>query len=390
VAILANAILATGILAFSTQPFSPEQECCDHLFYRSMAFNSITETKPELDTPPAGNRLIHVYGTNEFYWLSLQNGLAHQPPYAYRMVSPILARALSYAFGSINPGFYVLSLLALTGAAFVTGLVTYKLTDSLVPAIAGVLAFVAVPTTHRFNLWHYMLTDPMAFLLAAVATLALVIRRRWLFFACCFVGVFNKESMVPMLLCYPLYEFLTERRVRSSTVGIAAGIAAVWLAFRELLPVPVDTYSLWSEFRGPEYLTVVATQVLVVFGVLLLAVWRGLWSNLALALTPFAALQLLSGFLVGQVDRAVVQAIPFVIVAVLWRWPRERPTQALVLLPVGAYLIAQVLAQAGFGNRIVLPPLALIVLIGEALLLFKYDFPGRRSQTPLQRAQSSS
>jgi hypothetical protein len=265
------------------------------------------------------------------------------------------------------------------------GLVTFKLTDRLVPAIAGVLAFVAVPTTHRFNLWNFMLTDPMAFLLAVVAILALVIRRRWLFFACCLLGVFNKESMLPMLLCYPLYEFLTERRVRSSTVGITVAIAAVWLAFRELLPVPVDTYSLWSEFRGPEYVAVVATEVLVVFGVLLLAVWRGLWSNLALALAPFAALQVLSGFFVGQVDRAVVQAIPLVIVAVLWRWPRERPKQALVLLPISAYLIAQALAQAGFGNRIGLPPLTLIVLtlIGELLLLLRYDFPARTS-SPLQ------
>jgi len=52
-----------------------------------------------------------------------------------------------------------------------------------------------------------------------------------LFFASCALGVLNKESMVPMLIAYPLTEVWIEHRVRwtsiAAVVGLIGGVVCV-------------------------------------------------------------------------------------------------------------------------------------------------------------------
>src|SRR6266511_4273075 len=194
-------VLTTGLIALLVHPFDPDRACCDHLFYRSMSYNLFKVTRPDLNVSPPGNPLPGLYGTSRFRSLSPLNGLNRQPPYVFRIVTPLLARSVAYAPG-IDAAYYLISFLALAGAALFIGLSIFKLTGSEIPAMAGAVLFLVHPYSARFNLQRFMLTDPLAFFLTALAIWALVERKRMLFFASCALGVLNKESMVLLLIAY--------------------------------------------------------------------------------------------------------------------------------------------------------------------------------------------
>ena len=168
-------VLLTGLIALLSHPWDPDSFCCDHLFYRSMSYNLFTVTRPDLNIPPPGNRLALVYEIPDYSWLSPRNGLNRQPPYVYRVLTPLLARVIAYAT-SINAAYYLISFLGLVGASVFIGLAIYELTGSQFPAAGGAVLFLANPWSASFNLHDYMLTDPMAFFFTAVAIWALVTR----------------------------------------------------------------------------------------------------------------------------------------------------------------------------------------------------------------------
>jgi hypothetical protein len=151
------------------------------------------------------------------------------------------------------------------------------------------------------------------------------------------------------------------------------GIAVSWYVFRRLLPIPVDTYSFVREFKGVGYSDTVIVQTLIVFGVLLLPLWRAITSPVALSLIPFGAAQFLGGWFIGNVDRGVVQAAPLVIMALFASWPGEGRERILVLLPAGAYLLQEGLSQAGIPLRLILPPLFLVLVLNEIALARRWS-----------------
>ena len=244
-------ILLTAFAALLVQPFSPDPACCDHLFYRSMAFNLITVSKPAYNLPPQGNDLNRHYLLVEtsqsrlpgIEFLDRRNGLNRQPPYAYRIVTPLLARVFYAVTGDINASFYAVTFVGLSGAMFFLAVAVLGVTRTLFRALIAASILAAGPPT-RVLLRNYMLVDPLSYLFIGLAVLALVIRRRWLFFAACLFGVFNKETLLPMLLGYPALELLEERRVSRVSATLAVGIALAWTLFRSWFPVPVDRYSV--------------------------------------------------------------------------------------------------------------------------------------------------
>jgi hypothetical protein len=372
--LLLASVAAIGFQAIITHPFDPNRECCDHLFYRSMAFNFFSIARPDLDHPPPGNRLWTLYPgsgpSRHISWLDLRNGLRRQPPYAYRVVTPLLARTIAFVTGDINIGFYLITFTSLVGAAFFLALSVYVGIWHPVPAVLAIAVFAtSVPVT--YNLWDYMLTDPMAFLLAGIAIFALIRRKPLLFFSACLVGVFNKEALVPMLVCYPLSEFLLDRRVRASSVLASLGIAGLWFLFRHLLPIPVARYSFISEFWGIGQTRAVIIAAGATFGFLAVASWRVLFAPVLIALLPFALAQVAVGWLFfANTKRVLVQALPFLIIAIFAAWPVASLTRLLVALPVAAQVVLAVwynLAETRPYQFIL--PMLLIVVCSEVALV---------------------
>jgi hypothetical protein len=362
------ALSVFGWQAATTQTIQPDTTCCDHLFYRSMAFNEFVITRPDLDRPPPGNILWAISQTG---WHDLRNGLRRQPPFAYRIVTPLVARGIFSLTGNISVSFYVLTLLSLVGAGFFLALSIYSLTESTAAALLGLLVFNLNPASTSVNLWDYMLTDPLAFLLVSISLFALIRRQRVLFFLACAVGVFNKESMVPMLLAYPLSEVLIEGRLRRDSVAVVGVVAAAWFAFRHLLPIPVNRYSFIAEFRGTAAQTkLVAIGLISTFGVLLVASWRILISRLGLSLLPFVLANVLAAWFVGNIDRAMGQAVPALLVSSLAIWPETQKNRQLILAPFVLYALEiGVNRYLGVPLHIVVPPLFAIAIVCEFLFI---------------------
>ena len=349
--IAAASVLLTGVAALLVHPFNPDKAGCDTLHYRSMSYNLFSVTRPDLNVSPAGNTAF----TNE---LQRGYGLNHPPPYVYRVVTPLLARAIAFVTG-INVAYYLISFLALAAAALFIGLSILELTGSEVPALAGMSLFVVHPFSDRFNLWDYMLTDPMAFFFVALAIWALVKRKRFLFFAVCAVGVLNKESMVPMVIAYPLTEAWVEHHVRRSSVVAAAGIVAGYYLFRVVMPEASTGYTILNQFHpGLHHIGLVVTACITFFGFLIPAALRRPWgSPLMIALVPFAVACVLEAWFVGDLERAIVQSLPVVCVAILWRWPADLRRQLLTLVVVPLAIMSAIESQVG------LPHVNLILLL---------------------------
>jgi hypothetical protein len=376
----------TAAVALGTRSLDPNRTW-DSLFYRSMAFNVVSVTRPDLDVPPVGQQLWRAYrlpaeqraSSRLLYFLDARDGLSRQPPYAYRVVTPLVARVLFTATGNIDAAFYAITFVSLAGAALFLALSVYALAGSVVPAIVAELLFVANPVTDRFNFEIYMLTDPLAFFLTAVAIFALVRRRPILFFVVCLVGVFNKETMLPLLVCYPLSEALIEGRVTRGSVITALAIGAGWYAFTRLLPVPVHTYSLLREFRGPAYAGTVAAALIATFGVLLIGSWRGILSPVVVSVVPFGLANVAGAWFVGDTHRAVAQATPVVVLAVLWLWPSDRLGRTLVLAPCVGYLLERAIHDGlGVTSPTVMVPLVAALLVSEVILARRLGKGGRR------------
>lgn len=365
------AIVLVGTLAVIIEPFEPDTTSGDYVYYRSMAFNQFGVTRPELDRLPPGHPHLVVYRFDTWgAWYDMRNGLARQPPFAYRLLTPALARLVEPALG-INGAFYFWTVAALMGAAFTMGLCIHRLTGALVPAATAVVLFALDVATARLHLVRYMLTDPIALFLTVLAVYALITRRPVMFYVTCLVGVVNRESMVPMVVCYPISEYLLDRRLRWQTWTAAVGVAGAWIALRTFWPIPVDQYSLVNEFKPTRAQTKLVVETAVtVLGVLVIAAWRTVWrttaARIALSLVPFVIATFAAAWFIGSVDRILAQAIPFFVVAVLGFWPDEQRARVLVLLPVAAYLVSQLATELEIG--IVPALMALVVVAGEVAL----------------------
>ena len=365
--VVAAACGGTLLAGLVVQRFDPDTACCDHLFYRSMSYNLFSVTRPDLDTIPQGNELEELYGVPDYGWLDPRNGLARQPPYVYRVVTPLLARAISPITG-INDAYWVIALVALAGAATLLGLTSLRITGSAVPAVVVVGAFLTDPSTARWNLNDFMLTDPMAFFLTALALWALVHRRQGVFFVACAIGVLNKESMVALLLAYPLAEVFRVRRFPWVPASWSLAIGAGWVVVRVVLRCrPTPTRSLDSSVRIPAC-AIDGRGPAIHDGTAASAIRRGLRDPVILSLLPFAAAAILSAWFVDDVERAMVQALPVVLLAGLRPWTSSMRTRIAVLVPAALLLCQNLAGLAGLTDRKKMAAIFLVALGFEGFI----------------------
>lgn len=364
----AAAVFVTGAAAILTHPFDPDRECCDHLAYRSMSYNLFTVTRPDLNVAPPGNKMFtdpRLAGVLEYID---RYGLNRTPPYVYRIFTPLLARSIAYVIG-IDTAYYLVSFLGLSAAAFFIGLSILELTGSEIPAVAGVVLFAINPWTEKFNLWNYMLTDPMTFFFVALAIWGLIRRHRGLFFVACAVGALNKEALIPMVVAYPISEALVDHRVRWSSAILVVGIVAGYSLFRLLMP-EASRYTIQSQFRpGLHHVKLMANAGIDVFSLTIPALlWRPWRSRLMIALAPFVVACVLEAWFVGNLERAMAPAFPAVCVGILWLWPVGSLRQVLTLLVVPLYFLRVIAGHVVGGVPYSTPILLLIAVVAEIAL----------------------
>jgi hypothetical protein len=316
--LLAVAFALTGLVAARTTPFAPSVSCCDHLFYRSMAYNLVTVTRPDLNAWPPGLDLKRLY-QDPYHgrYLKVENHFNRQPPYAYRVVSPLVARAIAYPLGdNINHAFYALSFTALALASFFTALSVFELSGDVLAALASLGCFTLVFRLTRYHLTNYMLADPLAFLCLALGSWLMLRRNdRW-FFALAFIAVFNKETHFFLLACYALMQ-LHERRLNRASLASYAVITLAYLAFRVALPIPNNTYALRTLYLGWPGPRTVVHVALGVFGALTWFACSRVWrTRFVLYLTPLAVGAFATALFAVDAERAYVYAFPLVFLGV--------------------------------------------------------------------------
>lgn len=290
-AVWAAAVLSISALA--APRLDADATCCDHLFYRAMAGG------PQ-EIPP-GNRLPAVYADPDYgRWMHPENGLAQQPPYVYRPLAPLLARAL---------GWYPLTLISLAAAAWLLGLAAWRVTGRTWAGVLAVALFAVDPWLSQVPLAIAISVDPLAHAFCALGVL-LILRRDTPALALPLlvaVGLFAKESVGWLLPCWLLTRWQPRRLIFSALAVLP------YLAFRLSVPVPVDTYSLattWVPWPRPELLT----GTVLAFGALWLAVPHGLRAAPRLAvLLPLLVGGWVMALFAGNVERAVVYAYPLII-----------------------------------------------------------------------------
>jgi hypothetical protein len=357
----------TGLVAIQNPPMNPDTYCCDHLFYRSMAFNFFLVTRPELNEPPIGNRLEDVYKNPDYSkWIDPANKLNRQPPYSYRILSPLLARTIAFFVqDNIEIAFYVLSFFALALACFFISLSVLDVSKSLVSAgVAGAL-FSTTFFLSPFNLYDYMLTDPMGYFFISVSVFLMLKRMDGLFFLISLLAVFNKETQFFVLAAYLLVQ-IHERRLNVASIVMCLLIAFAYGLFRTVVTIPVNRYSFASVFQGFPSPSEIRASAISTFGFSVYLTASRFWlSKFNLLLTPIALGIFFSSLFVGNTERAYVYVFPLVLLAILGVRTDSKITRALSLAPVVAVLAFQwITVPQPFA-------LALLVIL-EAVFLLNY------------------
>jgi hypothetical protein len=294
-----------------------------------MAYNLVTVTRPDLNAWPPGLDLTRLY-QDPYHgrYLKVENRFNRQPPYAYRIVTPLVARAIASPLGdNINRAFYVLSFTALALASFFTALSVFELSGDIVPALVSAGCFALVFRLTRYHLANYMLTDPLAFLCIALGCWLMLRRNdRW-FFALALVAVFNRETHFFLLASYALMQ-VHERRLNRAALASYAAITLAYLAFHVALPIPNNTYSLRTLYLGAPGPRAVLHVALAVFGALTWFACSRVWrTRFVLYLAPLAIGAYATALFAVDAERAYVYAFPLVFLGVFGArvtgtWPR--------------------------------------------------------------------
>jgi hypothetical protein len=235
----------------------------------------------------------------------------------YRIVSPLLARAIAVgvAGDDIDAGFYALSFLSLALTAFVLSFTIYAVSSSLAAAVLAAVSLSQITQVFAFNLYDYMLTDPLAFLLLALSVYLMITRRERLFFLVALVGVFSKEIHLLALPCYLLMQHAQRRLTRSAVLGSAA-IVAIYFAFRASLGLRDNASIILSEFAVPAP-SAVGLGFFQIFGVLAISsALRAVLARINLWLMPLALGGVaLAMFPPTHVERTYVVAFPLIFIS---------------------------------------------------------------------------
>jgi hypothetical protein len=340
-ALLLLAVVLTAVAAWRVTPFDPGSSCCDHLFYRSMSYNLIRITRPELNEWPPGLDLTSLYD-DPYHgsYLKIENKFNRQPPYVYRVVSPLAARLIARPLDDdINRAWRLLSFSALVAATYFVARVVLRLSGDLLAAVAAALAFSLIYWLSRYHQSNYMLVEPLQFALIGLGIWLMLRREQRWFFVVAAVAVLNKETGFLLLASHALMA-LAERRLTMRTLAIYAAITLAYLSFVLLMPVPNDDWSLRAKYVGLPALRDAAGAALNVFGVLAFFALSRVWfTRFACYLLPFpVGVFLISLFATGP-ERYYVYAFPFVLLAVFAVRARDQAGRWLVVAPAIAFAV---------------------------------------------------
>ncbi len=343
------ALATTSIVAIRVKPLDPGHSCCDMLFYRSMAFNLIRETRPELNAPPPEISLQAIYEDPYFgkYYKS-ENHLNRQPPYVYRPAAPLLARTLARLPNlDINRAFRTLAFLSLWAVPFFTALTVFDVSGSLLASASSIVTLSALYRITAYHFWNYTMADPLAMALIALAIWLIFQRRDGWFLAVAAIGLFTKEIFALALVSFVLLLVLQRRMERRILVGLG-GVTALYMLYRLAIPIPNNALTFSNAYVGPPGISETADLAFAVFGPLILFAATRLWfSREALILSPMIVGIYLLAMLTPDRERLFVYAFPVIVVAVF-----AHPTDSRLMLSA---LALPALLSFAFTQRHALP-----------------------------------
>jgi len=289
------------------QQFDFENQCCDHLFYRSMAFNLFKSLRPDLEIIPLNNPLLDYYKFGYFKYFDLRNRLSHQPPYVYRIVSPLFARLVSYLLFSdcIHCGFFVLTIFSLIFTSFLFALVLYLLTDNFILALIGQSILFLLKNSFLFYLSDYILVDPLHILFLVLSILLMLKEKKLFLYLVFILGLFNKEVFGFMIISYIFLGFFFKKLTYREFI-IITFIFIFYFLFRVFFPIPVNKFTIKNVFWDTLSIKNILSLYFSSFGILLFFFLSRVWfSRITLSLIPFFLGGVLTLFFASDHNRIV-------------------------------------------------------------------------------------
>jgi hypothetical protein len=330
--------------------------------------------------------------------LSDPTSVAHDPPFAYRLLTPLIVHAL-YTIGvSIATGYWLVTVAGLFGTTVALQWFLRGLHLSRGASVAGGLAFVLLGPASGLALWSYEGVEPVALLLLVLACGCAVHGRGWALVLVGALGGAAKE--VVALGCVFALLWAWSRRDRVLlwwSVGGLAAFAATAGAIRVVWPARQGVYSISFAFYyvydyllrasgtgGWHAVEYVATRLLaatvgtwtVLLPIALLQFWHAprVWDRwpMLLVLVAGAAAQIIVAI---DLERLAVYGFPAVLAAccfeVEYAAEHLRVSRWLLWLPILAAQVYWWLPYAGWRHPYDgFPTLGVLDLPHQALTLF--------------------
>lgn len=246
--------------------------------------------------------------------------LAHEPPFCWRILTPLLVHILPVP---TLVGFWLVTTLSLAGATLALMWFLRGLGLSPEATIAGGLAFVCLMPATGFTLYADLLVDPLAFALLALALGCVVHRRGGLLLIALVLMALDKETALfgaAFALAWSWQQ--KDRLLLRWSLASLVGVLLVLAGLRVLLPSNqpyglLETLAYWvvvpiAQGSMPERLLLALVGA---WGVLLPLAMASpaFWRNRAFwLLWLFATAQVLVS---STIERVMVYAFPVVIAA---------------------------------------------------------------------------
>lgn len=248
-------------------------------------------------------------------YIEMAQGKSTVAPYAYRVLTPFLARALPF---DLQTNFRLLAFLVLWG----TGIAVYALARAFdfAPTVAliGTALFYTLYWAVGFTSYDFWLCDPLVFLLAVLAIRSAKLRQGKQFAALLALGVLNKETA---LCVVPLWFTLNPDAKREGLLGLLPS-GVVLIGLHLFIQITPSEYNLFSTFREMTAwrlqtfnLDTLWRVTFGTFGILLIIPWFSKSNLRHLAIfAPYLALIYAQLLIANNTERLLVLAFPALIV----------------------------------------------------------------------------
>lgn len=175
-------------------------------------------------------------------YIDMARGGNAEAPYAYRVLTPFLARLMPF---DLETNFSLITLLSLwaTGIAVFALALAFDFTPAL--ALLGCVLFYSLYWATGFVIWDFWLCDPLLFLLITLAIRAAKLKQARRFAVYLAIGILDKEAM---LCVVPLW-FTFNPSLWKQGIILAVVASLVFVGLRSAIqPKPYD-YNLIESLR---------------------------------------------------------------------------------------------------------------------------------------------